>query len=394
MPGPPTNGPEVIMIRATVMSIAMLAAAASAALATDPAAPRPQFRRAEIVDEQQGLVMSTIMVPVDWKVTSKVTWTYGDVSHPVRATARAEAPDGSAWVEYFPIEIFFWLQPVPSTVKVGTRSLGMIHKPNIQLDEAMKSFVVAPYRGKKKDLQVLGSRPVNGLAQAFGASQLQGQAMATRLRYAVGAATADEDVYAMLGAGNQIPYTGPQGTWYESHRPLVLAHAVGATGGKLESLYPMLSYIATSVKMDPVWEQRRQQLVQQISEEFNKMIARGYQQIQAAAALSKAISANNDAMLAGMEARRAQQNAADQARRAAANAGGGGGDSSSGFDDYIRGTERMKDPYWGESEHSYNEQYKWTDGQGNYRHSNDPGFDPNIGTGGGPNWQRMEPAGR
>ncbi len=382
------------MIRATVMSIAVLTAAATAAYAADPA-PHPQFRRAEIVDKQQNLVMSTIMVPVDWKVTSEVTWTYADVSHPVRATARAEAPDGSAWVEFFPIEIFYWLQPVASPVKVGTRNLGMIHKPNVQLDEAMKSFVIAPYRGKKKDLQIVGSRPVNGLAQAFGYPQLQGQAMAVRLKYAAGGATADEDVYAMLGAGNQIPYTGPQGTWYESHRPLVLAHAVGATGGKLESLYPMLSYIATSVKTDPIWDQRREQLVQQIGAEFNKMIARGYQQIQAAAALSKAISANNDAMIAGMDARRAQQNAADQARRAAANAGGGaGGDSSSGFDDYIRGTERMKDPYWGESEHSYNDQYHWTDGQGSYQHSNDPTFDPNVGGGGGPNWQRMEPAGR
>jgi len=46
-----------------------------------------------------------------------------------------------------------------------------------------------------------------------------------RLRYGVGSRTADEDVFAMLGSGNRIPYTGPQGTWYESHRPLLFARA-------------------------------------------------------------------------------------------------------------------------------------------------------------------------
>lgn len=51
-------------------------------------------------------------------------------------------------------------------------------------------------------------------------------------------------------------------------------------------------------------------------------------------------------------------------------------------------------PYWGESDHSYNDQYHWTDGQGNYRHSNDSTYNPNVGAGGGPTWQRMEPAGR
>lgn len=355
-------------------------------------AQQVQFRRHDIIDQQQGnLVMCSMMVPVDWKVTSNVKWTYGDVSHPVRISARAEAPDGSAWVEYFPIEIFYWLQPVTAPVKVGGRALGMIHKPNITLDDAMNRFVIAPYRGKMPGLQIMGSRPVNGLPEAFRSPQFQGQAIGVRLRYTVNGQPAEEDIYGLLGSGNQIPYTGPQGTWYENHRPLVFVHALGATNGNLDRMYGMLGYIATSARIDPVWEQHRQQVMQYLSAEFNRMIAKGYAQIQAAAQLSKSISANNDAMLAGMQASRQQQAAADAARRSAANANGGGS-GNDGFSDYMRGVERMQDPYWGESEHSYNQQYHWSDGQGNYRHSNDPTFDPNIGAGGGPNWQRMQPA--
>jgi len=60
------------------------------------------MRTHRIVDEQQGgLVLGTITVPARWNVKSRVVWTYADVSHPVRATLRAEAPDGSAWVEFF-----------------------------------------------------------------------------------------------------------------------------------------------------------------------------------------------------------------------------------------------------------------------------------------------------
>lgn len=371
-----------------------LALGAIMTIGVTAAAQPPQFRQHQIIDQQQGgLVMCTMMLPIDWKVTSSVKWTYADVSHPVRVAARAEAPDGSAWVEYFPIEIFYWLQPVTAPVKVGGRALGMIHKPNITLEEAMNRFVIPPYRGKMPGLQILGSRQVNGLAQAFGNAQFPEPAMAVRLRYQVGGQPADEDMYALLGSGNQIPYTGPQGTWYEHHRPLVFVHAVGATNGRLDAMYPLFGYIATSVKIDPVWEQRRLQVMQYLSAEFNRLIANGYAQIQAAAQLSKSISANNDAMLAGMQAQRQQQAAADAARRAAANSGGGGG-GNSGFSDYLRGIERTQDPYWGESEHSYNQQYHWTDGQGSYRHSNDPAYDPNVGAGGGPTWQRMEPARR
>ena len=51
--------------------------------------------------------------------------------------------------------------------------------------------------------------------------------------------------------------------------------------------------------------------------------------------------------------------------------------STEKFDDYIRGVETVDDPYYGTSQHSYNEQYHWTDGYGSYRNSNDPTYNPN-----------------
>ena len=256
----------------------------------------------------------------------------------------------------FPSSSFYWLDPVPAPVPVGARGLGMIHAPNIRIGDAMQHIVVGPNRGRMPGFTVVNSRPVKGLPEAFGLPPTPGEGMAVRLRYSAGGATADEDVFGFLGSGNRVPYTGPQGTWYESHRPLVLAHAVGATGGKLEGMYPLLGFIATSMKVDPAWEAHRQRVLQYLSAEFNRYIAQGYAQIQAAAQLSRTISANNDAMLASMQAQRQAQAQRDAARRAAA-ASASTRSPNDEFSLYIRGTERMKDPYWGESEQSYHQRY-------------------------------------
>ena len=132
------------------------------------------------------------------------------------------------------------------------RGLGMIHAPNVRLQDAIAAVrhpdvIAAGCRACRS----CSSRPVHGLPEAFRLPPSPGEAMAVRLRYAVGGRTADEDVFAMLGSGNRIPYTGPQGTWYESHRPLLFAHAIGATDGKLQSMYPLLGHTGGSPSSRP-----------------------------------------------------------------------------------------------------------------------------------------------
>jgi hypothetical protein len=376
----------------TLMSFIMVWALDALAQAAPGNAPALQFRAHQIVDQQQGgLVLATITVPAQWHVSSRVLWTYSDVSHPVRAIIRAEAPDQSAWVEFFPIEIFYWLEPVKSSEPFGRRSLGMIYAPHIGARQAVQQFVVVPYRGKQQSLRIVNVRPVDParLAAGFGQPPVAGEAVALRLNYVTNGQPAEEDVYGEVGRGNRIPFTGPQGTWYESHRPLIYAHALGAANGALDSVYPLLTFIAGSLKIDPAWETHRQQVMKVLQAEFDKNISRGYAQIQAAAQLSRTISANNDAMLGSMQAQRQAQAQRDAARRASAASASSPNDS---FSQYLRGTERMKDPYWGESDRPYSERYHWTDGSGNYRSSNDASFNPNVGSGGGPTWQRMEPA--
>jgi hypothetical protein len=99
--------------------------------------------------------------------------------------------------------------------------------------------------------------------------------------------------------------------------------------------------------------------------------------------MSRAISANNDAMIANMD----RQRAAENASRPASPSGRSANDR---FDDYLRGVDTMNDPYTGTSQHSSTEQFHWTDGYGNYAHSNDASFDPNLSS--TISWQPMSAA--
>ena len=166
------------------------------------------------------------------------------------------------------------------------------------------------------------------------------------------------------------------------------SHSVGAIEGLLPSTYPLLATIVGSIRSDEAYQRHVQAVKAHITAQYDAAMKRGYDSIAAAGQLSRSISANNDALLSSMQSQRAAQNRADSARRTAAQAGSSG--SGDGFSQYLRGTTRLADPYWGTSERDSNFSQHWTDGQGNYRASNDASFIPNAGAGGGANWQRME----
>src|SRR4051812_48355663 len=164
-------------------------------------APRLQFRTERIVDTQQGgLTLATISIPAQWRLSSQVQWNYADVSQPLRSFIRVESPDGSAWIEFFPIELFYWLDPVKSPVALGGRSLGMVHAPNIGVQDALRHFVIAPYRSRNTNLQVVNVNSLDParLSAAFGNPPAQGEAATIHLRYTRNGQVADEDIYGLL----------------------------------------------------------------------------------------------------------------------------------------------------------------------------------------------------
>ena len=99
-----------------------------------------KFKPYEVIDQKQGgLVVSRLAVPQDWKATSQVVWNYNNFYTPVHVSARIESHDGSSWIEFYPAEIFVWLDPAHDRAPIGPGGMGGIHHPNITLPEAMVS---------------------------------------------------------------------------------------------------------------------------------------------------------------------------------------------------------------------------------------------------------------
>src|SRR3982751_720585 len=73
---------------------------------------KTKFRIQEVVDKEHGgLTAVRFSAPEDWKANGLLEWHYNDLYTPVRFSSRAESPDGSAWIETYPAELFYWMDP-------------------------------------------------------------------------------------------------------------------------------------------------------------------------------------------------------------------------------------------------------------------------------------------
>jgi len=395
-----------IGVGASLLTLALLGPAQAQPAPSPAPAPTPRagvlaWTTYEVRDPHYGgMRVGSLRIPAGWQAQSQVKWDYGSANYPVKVHVRVQSPDGKMWMELLPMDAVYWLTRTFKPIPVGQRSFGAVYAPNATIEQVLQHMVVQPLRGQMPGFQIVGKRPVDAarLAQAFKLKGREGEAMAMKVRYTMNGAPVDEEFYTFYAKVYSIPYSGPQGQDAEFHRHLLLNHSVGATDGMLPSVYPLLGAVAASIEPDPAYARHIQAVQQHITAQFNAALQRGYDSIAAAGQISRTISANNDALLSSMQQQRAAQQRADATRRTAVGSGGGGGSSSSstdstdGFGQYIRGTTRLEDPYWGTSERDSSYSHHWTDGQGNYRASNDGSFNPNVGAGGGATWQRMGPA--
>lgn len=345
-----------------------------------------QFILHQLIDHQhQGVVASVFEYPSSWQARSHVAWNLQHVSLPVIAYAQAFNPHGTEAFEFLPVEYFFWINEGYGFYQQGQNYLGQVCLPPMSAADAMTRWVVPKYRGNRPDLKIVGVSFVPQLAQRINL-KLGGattEDVCVKLTYTEQGRLFEEELYGLKFAQN-APYYGPQGMMMQINWGFARLFSFRAEAGALDARRETFWRIAGSVKLNPLWEQLYTQILQQLKMQFDQYIQAGYSQIQAAAQISQTISANNDALLSSF----AQQ------RQAAGPSSAARGDASApstsdAFDEYVRGVETVKDPFYGESQQDYNYQYHWTNGSGEYRHSNDPFFNPNIGS--TQNWTIMEP---
>ena len=350
--------------------------------AQGPVIDGERFTVRTVVDRQQGgLPVEIFVAPEKWRDTSQIVWNYGNNSNPVTAAVNVENPANEEAFYLFPNVALFWLRPESNYYSPGQNVGGLMFARPMRPDATLLAFIQQARRGFPK-LQIVGSKDLPGLPTALRVPPAGTQrGVGIKVTYERNGKPVDEEFYAVYSSLD-IPYDGPQGRTWQTNWGLVFLHSFRAPSGTLDKRRPVFAAIAKSFRPNPAWQQRLAAVNSYLAEQFNRQLQAGYDQIAAAGRLSQQISANNDAMLASIDARLQASRTADSGSAS------GRRSSNDKFDDYIRGVDTTDDPYYGTSQHSSSETYHWTDGYGSYRNSNEGSYNPNQNESG--NWQLMK----
>ena len=344
------------------------------------------FSIRQIIDKEQGgLTVSAFSAPEKWKDKSQVMWNYQHVSSPVQIMANAENPANEEAFFLFPVLQFFSLRPDANYYRAGQNYGGLIFVHQPMSPAQMLQGFVQQARSRFPKFQLIGGKELPDLAKALNYPMWgNDRGVGMKITYELNGKLVEEEFYGVAYSVD-IPYDGPQGRTWQINWGLRCLHSFRAPQGGLDGRREVFAAIAKSFKPNPGWQQRLTAVNAYLTEQFNRQLQAGYDSIAAAGRLSKQISANNDAMIASID----RQLAASRAS-GGVTTGSGGRSSTDHFDDYIRGVDTVDDPYRGTSQHSFNDQFHWTDGYGTYRNSNDANYNPNQHENG--DWHLMQPS--
>ena len=343
----------------------------------------------QILDPQhRNVVASVFKYPSTWQAQSQMAWNLQDINLPVKAHALTYNPQGAECVEFFPAEMFFWLAEGVYFYKQGQSVMGYAFMLPMSALDALKNLVVPKFRGNLPGLRLVRGGNVPILSRLGSQQQsARGEEACVTLDYSFNGRPMEEEIYGVR-VQQDIPYYGPQGMMLQVNWGFHSLFSFRAEKGQLDAKRELFWQIAASLKVNAPWGELLTQIMKQLQEQFNQALAIGYSQIEAAGQISRTISTNNDAMLAGFAHQRESEHRSYIAHRRE-EATESGRTTHDDFSDMMRGVETVHDPYWGESQQDANYTYHWTDGQGNYQHSDDPFFNPSIGA--TQNWTLMQP---
>ena len=343
-------------------------------------------------DRQHGNVVACVMGhPPTWQASSDVMWNYQDMSLPVKAYAQLYNPQGVEGVEFLPNEMFFWMPEARGWYQQGQNVMGQAFMPPMSCVDGLTKWIVPKFRNGLPGLRVTRGGNVSFLSRLGALAQsTQGEEGCITLEYVLKGKPVEEEIYGVKSL-LQVPFYGPQGMMVQTNWGFPILFGFRAEKGQLDANRPLFWQIVATLRRNPAWEQLLKQIMQQLQAQFEYYTQLGYSRIQAAGQLSQAISANNDAMLAGFAHQRRAARMTNAARRQV-ETNAPGRTTNDDFSDMMRGVETVYDPYWGESQQDANYLYHWTDGQGSYQHSDDPFFNPSIGA--NQDWTLMQPVQR
>ncbi|MBC7259277.1 MAG: zinc ribbon domain-containing protein [Chloroflexi bacterium] len=329
--------------------------------------------------DQQGIGTEAfrMLIPVDWVFEGGVHWLLNNPGMPAVIAFRARNAANTEAFEAFPNISFYWTNNpmVHMTFPIGALYFGNEVRPPMGAQQMLREIVLPRYRGKMAGLQIVREEPLPQLAQQVGAGAQSTPGAVTsadgarvRVRYSVGAQTAEEEIYGVVEV-TQVSMPALFGSVEHIYWMADYLFSFRALQGALDGMAELFWTMTRSFQLNPQWYGRYMQVSQYL-------IQNQIQQIQHVGQLSRIISQTSsqisDTM---MESWQQRQAAMDRI--------------SDNFSQAIRGVDEYYNPFDERGvELPGGHGYAWCNALGEYILSDDPNFNPNIGS--NLNWQQME----
>lgn len=329
--------------------------------------------------DHQGIGMEAFrfLIPAEWEFEGGVHWLLNNPGMPAVIAFRAYNPQGEEMFEVFPNISCYWTNNpmVTAMFPVGSLYYGNEVRPPAPVLQVLQELVIPRYRGQMPGLQIVQQEHLPELAQKLQAGSPAAPTGVTsadgarvRIRYRHGDREVEEDIFGVVEV-SRVAMPMMFGMMENIFWMAEYLFSFRALADQLDKLSDTFMAIVRSFRLNPQWYGRYMQVSQ-------FMIQNQIQQIHHIGEISRIIS-RTSAQISDMMMDSYYQRQETMDRLATQ------------FSQTIRGVDEYYDPFEErgvELPGGYN--YAWSNTLGEYILTDDPNFNPNIGS--NLNWEQME----
>ncbi len=330
-------------------------------------------------NDQQGIGMEAfrLLIPATWEFEGGIHWLLNNPGMPAVIAFRAYNPQGQEAFEVFPNISCYWTNNpmVRMTFPVGSFYFGNEVRPPLQALQALQEMVIPRYRGQMAGLQIIAQEHLPDLPKALQAGSPAAPSTPTeadggrvRIHYPRASQEVEEDLFGVVEV-NRMTMPVMLGTMDVIFWMVEYLFSFRALAGQLDHLSDTFMGIVRTFRLNPQWYGRYMQVSQYL-------IQNQIQQIQHVGQISRIISQTNN-QISDMIMDSYNQRQATMDRL------------SNQFSQSIRGVDEYNDPFAGRGvELPGGYSHAWSNALGEYIVSDDPNFNPNIGS--NATWEPMQ----
>lgn len=341
----------------------------------EPLSAQPYFVRDAL---HGGLAVYAVTPPTGWNAWSEVRWELTHTAQPVTVRCELRDPTGARTITHWPIASLYWVVPELGMVRPGAMRNGQVCMPPTSAGELLARWILPQVRGHLPGFAITEVRPSPELPQRFQmqAWDAQPEGVTARVFYEESGALFEEEFVAVKVL-RTCPTSGPFGGATQINWGFERIASFRAPRGRLDPARETFWRVNDTVRINPEWLTLSQSVAQQLNSQYQGAIIQRYEEMQ------QAQQAHDAEMQQRAAAHEASQRRFEARMAAPTSAGAAPMDRNEAFRDLLGGERTYHDDFYAEaqqSKHAAGWEYVFTDGQGNYRYSNDPNYDPNVGS--------------